>query len=656
MSQPESYKTFRVNINTTTLIDDFAPVLIDDISKKLQPIFQLKKDYCIQLEQNCTKLQTFIEFSTLTNTLREYNKKLKDDFYDCEENIEYFTLVFIGAVSAGKTSMICDFLKVNPDQLNQALQTCDNFIPKNDDVTIASKVATKNIYEFLVNSSRIRLVDVPGIGGVVHNNTTLAPFVNKADCVIFLSNAQSDLTSDDYSFVLNHIVGLQDIKQLTPETASNKRALIVLNKWNTVIEGMTDEHQKQQELEDRKEWILWGDSKKGKKENFKGLSELFKRTLTIVPAITSKRILDKNSGDYQQCIQAQLEEMTDSLKSILQEEGIQIKLERPKNILKSSLFEVQEILANERTKCHVEELVAKLDQMGLKVTVDSSSIMLLLGSRLDNLQNRLKNDLFYQIKSGFDQWKPSVSVMDRIKGLWPKEWWGSDQFGAKAVQEELKARWTTEIEYLLQESLRPDEIKRTVREEAESIGKLLEATFKTQLAELQNQALNDKLQNQLNSLSPDDPYDGGGFSPTDSSKALEDAVNKAVDAIQHSIIDDIIGIVTVDAIIAALIGAFLTPIGSALFFAARRWMSGQAEEEKAKRNIEEKIWFIADEVSSGLQKQVADKLRGSVQSSVDSITQVIKGERDSLSKLLQSLDEVSATVKKTRDRLDTISK
>jgi hypothetical protein len=242
--------------------------------------------------------------------------------------------------------------------------------------------------------------------------------------------------------------------------------------------------------------------------------------------------------------------------------------------------------------------------------------------------------------------------MNRIKGAWPKEWWGSDKFGAKAVQEELKGRWKTEIEALLKESIRPDEIKRTVRDEADSIGKLLEATFKAQLAELQNQALKDKLSKGASLQS----WDESSISFTASSSAVGDAVNKAVSEIQRSIVDDIIGIVTVDAIIATLIGAFLTPLGSAVFLAVRRWMSGQAEEKKAKRNIEDEIWRITDEVSSSLQEQVANKLRGSVQKSVDSIAQVIKGERDSLSKLLQALDEAIATVKKIRDRLDAISK
>lgn len=651
MSQQQSYKTFRVNINTTTLLDDFAPILISDISSKFQPIFQLKEDYCSQLGQNCTKLQTFQEFYALTTTLHEYIKKLKDDFYDCEENIGYFTLVFMGAVSAGKTSMICDFLNVNPDQLNQALRASKNFQNGTDDVVIAGEVATANVYEFLVDSSGIRLVDVPGTGGVIHDNTTLAPFVNKADCVIFLSNATSDLTGDDYDFVVRHIVGLRDTKELTPETASNKKALIVVNKWKTVAQNLPP-HRQEQEWLKKRDWILWGDNKKGKGEKFKGLSELFKRTLTIVPATTSQRILDEDNNSYERYGQVQLDDVIDALKNILLEEGIQIKLERPKIILKRSLSEVQEILENERTKRSVDELVAKLEQMGVKVAVDSNSIMLLLGSRLDNLQNRLKNDLFYQIKNGLDQWKPSVSVMDRIKGLWPKEWWGSDKFGAKAVQEELKARWKTEIEALLRESIRPDDIKRTVRDEADSIGKLLEATFKAQLAELQNQVLKDKLSRGVSLQS----FDGSSFSLTGSSKALEDAVNRAVSEVQYSIVDDIIGIITVDAIIAALLGVFLSPVGSAIFFAIRRWMSGQAEEKKAKRNIEDEIWRIADEASSGLQEQVANKLRGSVQRSVDSVTQVIKGERESLSKLLQALDEAIATVKKIRERLEIISK
>jgi len=466
-----------------------------------------------------------------------------------------------------------------------------------------------------------------------------------------LSNAQSDLTRDDYDFVVRHIVGLRDANELTSENASNKKALIVVNKWKAVAQNLPP-HRQEQEWLRKRDWILWGDSKKGKGEKFKGLSELFKRTLTIVPATTSQRVLDEDSGSYERYGEAQLNDVTDALKSILLEEGIQIKLERPKIILKRSLFDVQEILANERTKRSVDELVAKLEQMGVKVAVDSSSIMSLLSFRLNNLQNRLRNDLFYQIKSGLDQWKPNVSVMDRIKGAWPKEWWGSDKFGAKAVQEELKGRWKTEIEALLKESIRPDEIKRTVRDEADSIGKLLEATFKAQLAELQNQALKDKLSKGASLQSLDE----SSISFTASSSAVGDAVNKAVSEIQRSIVDDIIGIVTVDAIIATLIGAFLTPLGSAVFLAVRRWMSGQAEEKKAKRNIEDEIWRIADEVSSSLQEQVANKLRGSVQKSVDSIAQVIKGERDSLSKLLQALDEAIATVKKIRDRLDAISK
>lgn len=651
MFQQQNYKTFRVNINTTTLLDDFAPVLIGDISQKFQPIFQLKEDYSTQLGQNCTKLKAFSEFSSLTVTLRNFIERLQDDFSDCEENVGYFTLVFMGSVSAGKTSMICDFLNVNPDQLNQALQSSQNFQYGTDDVVISGEVATANVYEFLVDSSCIRLVDVPGTGGVVHDNTTLAPFVNKADCVIFLSNAQSDLTGDDYSFIVRHIVGLQDASELSDETASNKKALIVVNKWDTVARDLP--RNKEEKLwQTKRDWILLGDSKKGKGEKFKGLSDLFKLTLTIVRATTSKRVLDEDSGSYERYGEVKLDDVTDALKSILLEEGIQIKLERPKIILKRSLSDVQEILANERTKRSVDELVAKLEQMGVKVTVNSSSIMLLLSSRLDNLQNRLKNDLFYQIKSGLDQWKPSVSAMDRIKGAWPKEWWGSDKFGAKAVQEELKGRWKTEIEALLKESIKPDDIKRTVRDEAYLIGNLLETTFKAQLAELQNQVLKDKLSKGVSLQS----FDESSISLTSSSKVIGDVVNKGVSEIQRSIVDDIIGIVTVDAVIATLIGAFLTPLGSAVFLAIRRWMSGQAEEQKAKRNIEDEIWRITDEVSRGLQEQVADKLRGSVQKSVDSISQAIKGERDSLSKPLQALDETIATVKIIRDRLDAISK
>lgn len=395
---------------------------------------------------------------------------------------------------------------------------------------------------------------------------------------------------------------------------------------------------------EKKKWILWG----GK--TFGGLSNLFKRTLTIVPATTTQRIFDEETGSYERYGKIELTEVIDALKSILMEEGIQIKLDRPKIILKRSLTNTTEVLKNERTKRSVDELVADLEKLGIKVSVNSNSIMTLLSSRLESLKNRLKRDLYSQIKDGLDGWKPSVSVKDRIKGLWPKEWWGSEKFGAKAVQEELRDRWKTEVEDLLRESIKPKDIKRTINDEADSISKLLEATFKSQLAELQQQAVRERLSKGVSLES----FDGTNLNLTGSGQALETAINRAVSEVQYSIVDDIIGIFTFDAIIASLLGIILNPLGSAVFFAIRRWMSGQAEEKKAKQEIEEQILRIADEASAELQEQVADKLRDSVQKSVDSIAQVIRREGESLSKLLQALDGAITTVTEIRERLEDI--
>lgn len=648
--QSATYKTFRVSVDTKTLLDDFAPVLIEDISRQFQPLFQLKEEYCAGLAQHCKTLQSFPEFSGLVTRLHEQVDALQNDFRDCEENVDYFTLVFMGAVSAGKTSLICDLLNVNPDQMNRALQSSSNFQPGEDDILIAGKVATTHVYEFLVEASRLRLVDIPGTGGVVHDNATIAPFVNKADCILFLSNGHTDLSADDYDFVVRHIVGLRKASELTPENASSKKALIVVNKWKSVVGNLPPAEQRKT-WQKKEEWILWGESKKSGAAKFNGLSELFKRTLTIVPATTSQRVLDEKSGAYGRYGEVELGEMLAALKNILLEEGIQIKLERPKLILGHSLTSTRELLVNERTKRSVEELVAKLEQLGVKVSLDSRSIMALLSSRLESLQNRLRRDLFTQIKGGLEQWKPNVSVMDRIKSTWPKEWWGSDQFGARAVQEELKVRWQSELETLLSEGIDLSDIKQTMLAEANSISQLLATTFKAQLAEIQQQTVKDRLARgaALGSFDHDD------FDLIGSSQTLEEAVNKAVKQIQHSIVDDIIGIVTVDVVIAALLGSFLSPLGSAAFFAIRRWWSGQAEEKKAKRELEDQIWHIADEVSTNLQEQVADKLRDSVQASVDSITQAIEGERESFSKLLQTLDDAIATVTEMRQRLETIS-
>ncbi|MEL7354520.1 MAG: hypothetical protein AAFN38_24135 [Cyanobacteria bacterium J06560_5] len=651
MSRVEEYKTFRVNIEAETLLDDFAPVLIDDISQKFEAIFEIKEDYCLEMKRHRESFRAFPELSRLSDILTERISQLNSDFEDCKDNTNYFTLVFMGAVSAGKTSTICDLLNLNPDQLNRSLNSSNsNFETGLDDVVIAGEVATTNVYEFLVESSRIRLVDIPGTGGVVHDNSTIAPFINKADCVIFLSNAQSDLTRDDYDFVVRHIVGLNNVGDLTSETVSSKKALIVVNKWNSVIRNLPPgRHEK--EWRRKEEWILWGDSKKERRGKFNGLSGLFKYALTIVPATTSQRILS-DDGSYERYGEsdANLSEVTSSLEKILTEEGIEIKLERPRIILRNSLSDAKELLANERTKCAVDELVEKLESAGVRVSINSTSIMENLNTRLENLQYRLKQDLYSQIRRGLDQWTPSVSLMDRVKGVWPKEWWGSEKFGAKVVQEDLRARWKDEIEDLMRESIDPSHIERTISNEANAISQSLELTFQAQLADLPKQISQSGLSGKISFDSSD-----SGLNKIESSRALEDAIESAVSQIKYSIVDDVIGIVTVDAIVATLLGVFLSPVGSAAFFAARRWMSGQSEKKKAKRELEDQIWNIAEEASSDLQEKVADKLRNSVQESVNGLTQIIQGERDSLSNLIQAIDSAIETVANMRERVEVVA-
>jgi hypothetical protein len=650
MVQANHYKKFRVSINTKTLLDDFAPILIDDIAKRFKTINLLKESFCQKALSHASQMQQFSEFGAIVQQLREFTNQVKEDFKDCEENASYFSLACMGAVSAGKTSLICDLLNLNPDELNTQLRACTNFDAGEDEVLIAGEVATTNVYEFLIESSHIRLVDVPGTGGVVHDNTTLAPFVNMADCLIFLSNAQSDLTRDDYNFVVQHIVGAKDAKDITPETASDKKALIVVNKWKTVTQDLRPE--KHEEIwRKKKEWILWGDSKKGDGKRFEGLSKLFKRTLVIVPANTTKRFLDEATGTYDRYGEMQLDEMLDALKNILIEEGIQIKLERPKLILKQAMVKVEDLLENERTKRSVDELVAKLKQLGVKVSVNSNEIMNVLDTRLNGLEARIRRDLFYQIKETLDEWKPSVSFIDRIKGLWPKGWWGSDQFGAVAVQEELKARWKQEIEALLRQNINTDAIKREVQGEAAAIAEHLKGFFKIQLADLQQQTMEERILKGLPAIGIDDR----SLDPTESTRALERAIEEATARIQHNLVDDLIGIVAIDAVIGLLLGAILTPLGSAIFFALRRWLSGQDEERKAKQELEEAIQRIADETAANLRQTVAAKLRNVVQTAVERVAKVVQSERETLSKPLQSLDQAIESMKNLREELDALT-
>lgn len=625
------YKIFRLLIETETLLDDFAPVLIEDINQKVEPIFELKKDYVDLLNNYFAEVKEFDQFESFVSDLRNDLQQVNKDFQDCEENINYFTLVFMGGVSAGKTSMICDFLKTSPEKLNELLTSDPKFELGEDEIIIAGEVATENVYEFLVEKSHLRLVDIPGTGGVVHDNKSLIPFINKAECIVFLSNAGNDLTKDDYKFILNHVVGLENNKTLTEKNASNKKALIVVNKWDTTIRDW-DSDSIADYWNEKTDWILNGSRESDK---FSGLAELFKRDLTIVPANTYQRFLNKNKGTYKTFGDSKLNEMLDSLKNILLKEGIALKLQRPQIILKDALKKAYDELSNQQIKSSINELTKELKKLDLNVYVYYKNIINLLENRLPILERDISHNLSSQIEDILESWNPNVEFLERVRML--------NLFEEENIQIEIKTRWQAELKRLFKSELNFDYVKEITTKETNYISEHLRDIFKNQLENVEIKIVDQKNPGNANST----------IKVEEENQALLNAVNKAIKNIELNLSIDIVNFLSTLGIdtISSIITTPMTILWTLSVFIFNRIQEAHDQQRKAKQEIKDAIENIADDLASEITEKIADGLRKEVKEYIDSLSKLIDNKQISINKPIKILENTISEVVRLRGKL-----
>ncbi len=120
-------------------------------------------------------------------------EQYKSMIENAERRCEAFTFLFVGLVGADKTSTMLDLLGKRPEDINSYLRTLNNF-EDGDEIRVGIGPITKNLYDFLIGSVGIRLVDAPGIGGLMHEDSTIAPYVDLADCILYVVNAAIPLS------------------------------------------------------------------------------------------------------------------------------------------------------------------------------------------------------------------------------------------------------------------------------------------------------------------------------------------------------------------------------------------------------------------------------------------------------------------------------
>ena len=645
------YKTFTAHIQTKTLLDDFAPTFSEDIARRFEKIKQLKETYCNRVKYYSGALRSYKGFESVADALNGSSQHMDQVFKDFQSRMKYFTLVFFGAVSAGKTSMICDLANMNPVKLTEIISRQSNFNPQADGISIGPNVATINLYEILIEKSCIRLVDVPGIGGVVHKNDTLAPFVDMADCIIFLLDANSDITQDDYNFLFEHIAAIDQATAksraasgFTAEKGLDKKILVVINKWKSLIAGGRPLAYAEKALDQKKEWILNG----SKDKKFSGIAELFSKAPEVVRANTSTR--DEETGEHFPGWEdfLDMDEVVNTLREILRDEGAALRLNRPRQILSKEINRVCEILAQEKTNRSLDDLVAELNSLGIRINAVSDAMQAQFDARLSNLVYIISTNLSPQIKRVLNDWKPKVGFRNQMKMLVPGWFPGARdaKLGKDAVQEALKEVWQTEIRDLIKQQVDFSKIQSLVRQEAETIATLISANFRVELSSASPQLIS-----KVNALNTSVRTDS--ISRDSAMVSLKYAIDGAVKKIENEVLKDLLTILTFDAILMALAGAFLTPVGSFLVAMVRRWMRGEKKANEIRQEIENAVDAAVAEAATTIRNQVATRVREGIEDTGKEIRKVLATEQEAMSKPMEVIDQAIKELKEFQSTLES---
>ena len=632
-----TYKKFTAHVDTPTRLDHFAPSYIENIAERFQPIKALQSEYDSKAQSYAQTFDKYEGYQATSTLLRASAAQMQISFADFQERMRYFSLVMFGAVSAGKTSFICDLLDMTPQELTAKFADQAGFKPDEDEVSIGASVATINLYENLIEKSAVRLVDVPGISGVAHDNDTLAPFVDMADCVLFFLNAYGDISKDDEIFIYERIAALgrksgqteQGSAKFTAEKGLEKKIVIVVNKWHSNFEGEPPAAL-EKEWNKKVDWLLYG--KSDKPTNFKGIAPYFDKPPVVVPANTSRRYEtgERKPGEESKI---HLDEVIEALRVILEDEGASLRLNRPRQILIKEIGRVKEELENQKARAVMNAFGNELAAAGVKVQGSVYSIIDKMEPRLANLANAIANDLSPQLKKAIWEWKPKVGIVEPLKGIVPEWFPGAKKIGLgkTAFQADISRRWTEEIRTLINQQLKLDNVKSMITREMQTLATLIDNSFHIEITSLDPKILG-RLRGKQTKI------EGSSTVGADEiTEALQKEIDRTVAKVRNEIVDDLVTLLITDIITDALLHALLTPVGGLMVALIRRWVVGNQRQESYRQQIEAGVDNAVPLVATEIQSRIAGQVRKSITETASLIQAILGEEQKSLTEPQEKL-------------------
>ena len=509
-----------------------------------------------------------------------------------DARLEYFTCVMIGAVSAGKTSLICDLAQLSPEDLNRRIKDSgqSQFESGMDDIEIGPSVATTNLYELLFQRARMRLVDVPGIGGVVHSNDTLAPFVRLADCVIFMISADRDIMKDDLDFIRNHILNVALQKEGGVDKSRLPEVVVVVNKWlSNKIDECSSREQLDAEFEERRNWILEGDPRKG----FDGIAKYFGgKTPHIVWTETTRR---NSQGDILQKWQPgaldsrfTVDGILTSVSTVLAEDGPEVRLSRPLRVLRSDMMSLKTFLFEVNVQGMLQGKFDQLETVSQGIQAKEDSARERLQQRLDRFERRVSDYVSSSLRATLSGWKPSIGVIDGTIGAFSKD----------KMQDRLSGRWGDELRSIIDKDFDFDRFNQMIDDEAREISRTVAVELQRYIQGEDGKIVKEALSD---TFSEGDQMSDSFGGANDSVSVDSDSIAKNI---EMGIMKSIGSLLTANIILAVVASSFLTPLGGALVVALQRMWQGGKQKAQAREKLFDSIDLLSADSAQKIRKDV----------------------------------------------------
>ena len=116
-----------------------------------------------------------------------------------------------------------------------------------------------------------------------------------------------------------------------------------------------------------------------------------------------------------------------------------------------------------------------------------------------------------------------------------------------------------------------------------------------------------------------------------------------------------ISLVTVDAILAATLGAVLTPVGSLALIVARRLWQGSREKKKVKGAIESELYEAAQEIAAKIRLEIETSVNSAITAMTDMYTSALSLEMDSIKVPLQIIDDTVEQIREHQSMLEQLN-